>query len=64
MNGIFAMLHFKGNTSTTLAFVCYIIQLTFFITTIFLLNNTRCSESSPLVHVHACYLQDERVSFL
>ena len=47
-------------------FVCYmyIIQLSFFITTIFLFSNTRFRESSPVMHVHACYLQDKRVSFL
>ena len=65
---MFAMLHFKRNTSTTLVFVClfvcYIIHLTFFIATIFLLDNTRLRESSPVVHVHVCYLQDKRVSLL
>ena len=45
-------------------FVCYIIQLTFFIATIFLLSNTRLRKSSPVMHVHACYLQDKRVFFL
>ena len=50
VKGIFAMLHFKCKTSTTFAFVC------------FLLRNTRLRESSPAMHVHACYLQGKRVS--
>ena len=32
--------------------------------TIFLLSDTRLRESSPVMHVHACCLQDKRVSFL
>ena len=38
-------------------FVCYIIQLTFFLATIFLLSNTRLRESPPAMHphVHAIY---------
>ena len=58
---MFAMLHFKRKTSTTFAFVYLLhnpVDVLYHYNFSLGMSNTWLRESSPVMHVYTCYLQD------
>ena len=60
------MLHFKRKTSSTFAFVCLLhnpVDVLYRLNFSVGMTDTMLRESSPVMHVHTCYLQDKSQSF-